>query len=172
MLHTSRRSLVLVAFLALTQVAARIDRLSETERVHYDALRVWMSDKELKTLLKLKTEAERSDWLKTQGYWDRFYKYDERKRQDIHDGRISTGWTQDMVFMAWGPPHERERNLKHTGTGRSETFVYRFEVTADGRLLVWAPKSRETHNARELYRLELVVTEGVVTTITKKPGWD
>jgi len=73
--------------------------------------------------------------------------------------------------MAWGPPHERQRNLKHTGPGRSELFVFRFEVTDDGRVLVWEPKSRETHTARELYRVEAVITEGVVTELTRKAGW-
>jgi hypothetical protein len=169
---SDRRSLVLVALLALTQVAGRIDRLSETERIHYDALRVWMDDRQIKALLKLKTEEERNAWLKAQGFWDRYYQYDERTREQMRDGRVAEGWKQDMVFMTWGPPHERRRNALHTGPGRSELFIYRFEVTDDGRVLVWAPKSKETHNARDLYRIELVIDEGVVSEITRREGWE
>lgn len=166
------RRVLLLAAVALSLTAGKLDRLSDAEQIHYEALRVWMDAKQTKAYLRLKTEAERDAWLKANGLWERFYKYDDRQRAAIHDGHVAVGWTQDMVFMAWGPPHERLRTSGQTTAGRSETFVYRFEVTDDGRVLVWAPKSKETHNARELYRVVLVVNEGVVGKLDQITGWE
>jgi hypothetical protein len=150
----------------------KLDRLTAAERVHFDALRVWMEEPQIKAYLKLKTEAERNAWLRDNGLWDRFYKYDERQRQQIDEGRVAVGWTQDMVFMAWGPPHQRTRNIDPRVAGKSETMTYRFEVTEDGRTLVWAENSKETHNAQELFRYVLLLHNGAVVRVDKAAGWD
>jgi hypothetical protein len=150
----------------------KLDRLEAAERVHFDALRVWMDDKQVKAFLKLKTEPERTAFLRDNGLWDRFYKYDERQRQLIDEGRVMVGWTQDMVFMAWGPPHQRTRNIDPSVAGKSETMTYRFEVAQDGRTLVWAEDSKETHNATELFRYVLLLHNGAVAKVDKVSGWE
>lgn len=162
---------LLLTLLLVTSVAnKKLDRLSDTERDHYHALKVWMTEKEIKDWLKLKTEDERNQWLKDKGYWVRFYQYDERLRQAILDGLVAVGWTQDMVLMSWGPPHERRRNTGRQAQ-RSETLVYRFEVTPEGEVLVWEPDSKTAYLAVDKYRYEVVVDDGVVAELNRKDGW-
>lgn len=151
--------------------AAKVKRLEDREQDHYYALKVWMTDDDRKAFLKLKTPEERDQWLKDKGLWDRFYKYDDEKRSAIVEGDVQVGWKQDMVFMAWGEPASRSR-LPGRPAERSELFIYRFEVDKKGNTLIWRPESNETYKASELYRLELIVDDQVVTEITKKDGWD
>jgi len=148
----------------------KVKRLSAVERDHYYALKVWMEDGERKAYLKNKTEDERNAWLHDNGFWDRFYQYDEAMRQAIIDGDVSDGWTYDQVYMAWGKPHERKR-LTGRKAQRSELLVYRFEVQADGSVVVWQPGSKTAHIAVDLYRIELNVDDGVVTESTRRAGW-
>ena len=99
---------VLLGLLAFG-TAGKLDRLEDAERTHFLALRVFMTEKDQKAFLKLKTTALRDQWLKDHGLWARFYQYDARRREDIADGHVATGWTQDQVFMAWGPPTNARR---------------------------------------------------------------
>jgi hypothetical protein len=161
----------LVALLLFGAGNNKLKRLSSAEQDHYQALKVWMDDKERKSYLKLKTEEERNAWLQEQKLWDRFYQYDKDDREAILSGDVIRGWTQDRVLMAFGAAHNRKR-LTGRNASRSELFTYRFEVTADGEVLVWQPKSKETHNAQRLFRLELTLDDGVVAQIEKTNGWN
>jgi hypothetical protein len=165
------RPLLLAALLVTSFANKKLDRLSDTERDHFHALKVWMDEKEIKAWLKLKTEDERNQWLKDKGYWNRFYQYDERVRQAILDGLVTVGWTQDRMLMAWGAPHERRRNTGRP-TQRSETLVYRFEVTPDGQVLVWEPDSKTAYEAVEKFHYQVIVDDGVVAEMIKVDGWD
>ncbi len=166
---------ILIALIVLGGLSGcmkqKIARLNAAEQSHYYALKVWMDDWEEKAFLKGKTEADRSNWLKEAGYWDRFYKYDSEIRDAIVTGDVKASFTQDQVFMAWGKPHARKRLTGRPAT-RSELLVYRFEVTRDGETLVWAPGSKETFKAMELYQLELYIDDSVVTEILRKNDWD
>lgn len=160
--------------LALTLFAtlgSKLDRLEDYERDHYFALRVYMDKKERKQYLRNKTPEARDQWLKDHGYWERFYKYDERRREAILNGEAAPGWSEDMIFMAWGRPFDRKR-LTGRNASRSVLLVYRFEVAPDGAVLVWVPKSKTTHNAVEKYQLEVYVDDGKVREIKKKDGWE
>lgn len=161
---------VLVTALALSAGNRKLDRLQADERTHYEALKVWMDAKERKAFLKLKTREERDAWLKGQGLWERFYQYDRDQREQIAKGDVHVGWTQDMVYMAWGPPHQR-RKLGLATASRSELFVYRFEVDDEGHVLLWEPGSKETHNATKLFRYELTVLDTRVAEMARKDGW-
>jgi hypothetical protein len=165
------RTYLLTGLVFFSCANKKLDRLSDAERECYDAVRVWMDAKEIKAYLKLKTEEERNQWLKDHKLYDRWYGYDERIRQAIRDGRVTVGMAEDMVLMAWGAPTERRRNTGRPAQ-RSETLVYRFEVSDDGEVLVWAPDSRETQNAVEFYRMHVVIDDGVVAEIEKRKGWD
>ena len=166
---------ILIALIVLSGLSGcmnqKIARLSAVEQSHYNALKVWMDDWEEKSFLKGKTETERSDWLKKAGYWERFYKYDAEIRAAIVNRDVKASFTQDQVFMAWGKPHARKRLTGRPAT-RSELLIYRFEVSRDGETLVWAPGSKETFKALELYQLELYVDDSVVTEILRKNDWD
>lgn len=161
---------VLLASLLLSTAAKR-EPLSPDEQVHFAALKVFLSDKERKTFLKLKTEGERDAWLKAQRLWDRFYALDARQRQDVSEGKVQKGWTDDMVFMAWGAPHERRR-LGVAQASLSELFVYFVEVTSDGKVLLWTPGSQQTHGAVDKYRWELKVFDHKVVAMDRRPGWE
>lgn len=163
-----RRTLVLIAL--LLTAGGKLDRLSSTERDHYDALKVYMTDKDRKAYLKLKTEDARNGWLKERDLWDRFYQYDTRMRDLILRGKVSPGWSVDQVWMAWGKPHER---LAVAGrkAAKSERLIYRFEVDKEGQVFVWTPGSKVTHTAVSKYRQLVTVDDGVVAEIEKKSGW-
>ena len=45
-------------------------------------------------------------------------------------------------------------------------------ITASGEVLVWQPKSKETHSAQRLFRLELTLDDGIVAQIDKLNGWN
>ena len=153
---------------------SKLSRLSTVEREHYEALRVWMSDKEEKAYLKLKTEDLRNAWLHENGqppFWERFYKFEESMRDAILGGEVAVKWPYDAVLMSWGTPHQRMR-LTGRQAIRSQLFVYRFEVMEDGSVLVWTPKSKATYKAVDKYRMEIYVDDNVVTEIVRKQGWD
>lgn len=165
------RGMFMVALLVLGG-ASKLDRLTPVERDHFDALRVWFpSEKDEKVFLKLKTEEERNQWLKDRGYWERFYKYDQAMRDDIVGGLVAMGWPYDAILMAWGAPHQKMRLPGRKAT-RAEMYVYKFEITDDGSVMVWAPKSKESYKAVGKYRMELYVDDGVLTEIVRKEGWD
>ncbi|MCB9663141.1 MAG: hypothetical protein H6732_03440 [Alphaproteobacteria bacterium] len=163
-------TLVLLASLVLG-TAGKLDRLSEAERTHFAALKPFLTDKDQKAYLKLKTEDERNAWLKARRLWDRYYALPERQREDIAAGKVQKGWTDDMVIMAWGSPHERRR-LAVSEASRSELFVYFVEVLSDGKVMLWKPGSKQTHGAVDKYRWELRVYDHEVVQMERRPGWE
>ena len=161
------------ALAALTLgMAGKVDRLEDYEKDHYQALKVWFADKkETKAYLKLKTAGERDQWLKDKGYWDRFYKYDEYEREEILSRQPKIGWTQDMVYMAWGPPYDKVKSTKRTAR-TSEIFKYRVEVTKDGAHMIYTPGSKETYKAVSRYQADLYLDNRKVVEIKKKDDWE
>jgi hypothetical protein len=164
-------TLALASLLLLGSANAKLKRLSPTEAEHYQALKVWMTEDDRKEWLKLKTEDERNAWLQERRLWDRFYDLSKPERDAILAGDVKLGWPLDKVLMAFGPPHLRTRVTGRDAV-RSEQLVYRFEVTPDERVLVWQPKSKATHTAIRLFRLELTIDDGIVTVLDKLDGWD
>ena len=155
-----------------TAEAGKLKKLQQYERDHYQALRVFFRDekKESKMFLKLKTPAERDAWLKTAGYWDKFYKYDEHDRNEILGREPKLGWTQDMLYMAWGPPFQKLKSTKRTASD-TRILVYRMEITKDGDHMVWAPKSKETYKATGRYTAHITLDEYVISEIKEEDGW-
>lgn len=136
----------------------KVKNLSEVEFDHYYALRAYMTEGQKKAYLKLKTEEERNQFLQAIGLWDRFYKYDEGTRALIIAGKVEVGWTKDMLEMAWGIPYDKRR-LAGRAASRSELWVYRFEQTKDGGVLVWEPGSKTQYTATRLFERELTVDD-------------
>ena len=138
---------VKLSFWALTlalstgcSMSSKLKKLDEEEYDHYMALRVYLdrpdargvrSKDERKAFFKNKTRAERDQWLKDKGLWDKFYQYDAHIRDKIVQGAVQVGWDKHMVYQAWGMPFVR-RKLPGRQAQRSELFVYRFEVRKDG----------------------------------------
>lgn len=175
-MRTWRTTIAVIGALALGLVAnnawaGKLKRLSDTELVHFEALKVWFVDGEEKEYLKGKTEEERSTWLKDRGYWDRFYQYDQLKREQIAAGQVGVGWTYDQVYMAWGEPHAKKRMAGRPAT-RSELYIYRFEVDWTGATHVWTPNSKLTRTAIELFQLDVYVDDGRVAEIVRKEDWE
>ena len=169
-----RRLLVLLALplvLGGCSLDSKVKRLSETEFLHYYALRPFMSDDDRAAYLKLKTEEERDQWLKDHKLWDMFYKYDANIRQAIVDGAVQEGWTKDMVYMAWGAPFDSQTLAGRPAT-RSELLVYRFEKHEGGAVLVWAPGSKTEYKAIDFFTREVYIDDNVVSEIKEKKGWD
>ena len=166
--------MMLAGLLLLTPEAHadKFKKLQDYERDHYEALRVYFKDekKETKIWLKLKTPAERDQWLKDAGYWDKFYKYDKFEREAIVAKEPKLGWSQDMVYMAWGPPYTKVKSTKRTA-GDTRILVYRMEVTKDGEHMVWAPKSKETYKAIKRYTTYLTLDDYTITDIREEDGW-
>jgi len=161
----------LLGLTLLGTLGGKLDRLEDYEQDHYYALRVYMDKKERNQYLRNKTPEARDQWLKDHGYWDRFYQYDERRREAIVNGDVAPGWNEDQVFMAWGRPFDRKRLTGRTAA-RSVLLVYRFEVAPDGAVMVWVPGSKVTHNAVDRYQLEVYVDDGKVREIVKKDDWE
>ena len=157
--------------LGMPAQAASTKRLSAEEKDRFVAVRVFMGEKEQKKWLKLKTQEERDGWLKQQGYWDRFYQFDEDTREKIVAGEVDVGWEQDALLMAWGMPHQRKRLTGRPAT-RSEMFVYRFEVDLEGYVTVWKPKSKTAHRAMKLYQVDVVLDDARVSELRRKDRWD
>ena len=86
-------------------------------------------------------------------------------------GDVDLGWGQNMVFMAWGKPYRKKR-LTGRPAARSELFVYRFEVAADGAIMPWIEGSKATYKAVDMYQLEVYVDDDVVTEMVKKDKWE
>ena len=152
--------------------AGSLKKLQAYERDHYEALRVFFKDekKETRIYLGLKTPAERDQWLKDAGYWDKFYKYDEQERAEILGREPKLGWTQDMLYMAWGPPFEKLKSTKRTAAD-TRILVYRMEVTKDGEHMVWAPKSKETYKSVKQYTAHITLDDYVISDIQEEDGW-
>jgi len=159
-------------------MAAKINKLDADEYTHFMALRVYMdppnskgdrSTADRKEFLKLKTRAERDQWLKDKGLWDKFYQYPPHIRQKIADGAVQVGWDKHMVYMSWGRPYKRQKVAGRT-TYRAERFTYRFEVRKDGAHQVWVRNSKDTYAAQRLYIKELIVDDDKVAEMSERPA--
>lgn len=162
--------LALVLLLSACGVDHRVKKLSDVEFQHYYALRPFMAEDQRKAYLRLKTEDERNEFLKSADLWDRFYKYEPHIRKAIVDGAVQTGWTKDMVLMSWGPPYDK-RKLTGRPAPRSELLVYRFEKHEDGTILVFVPGSKTEYRAVDRFTREVYLDNDVVTEIIEKEGW-
>jgi hypothetical protein len=165
---------IVIAFGLITLLSgcgSVVKKLTAGELDHYMALRVWMSEADTKAYSKLKTAEERNTYLQESGYWDRFYQYDKKRREQIIAGEVAKGWMQDQVYMSWGAPHLRKR-LAGRRAVRSEMFVYRFEIDPDGSVYVWEPKSKQTYYAVGKYQIDLTVDDGLVVDMVRKDNWE
>jgi len=156
--------------MGLDAVAGKLDRLSDTERVHWRALRVFVDKDEQKTWLKLKTEEERNAWLKERGYWEKFYQYPENVRKQIVAGDVKKGWNREKLYMAWGQPSERRR-LTGRAASRSERLIYRFEVDKKGFVTVVVDR-RPDYKAVDRYQVDVVVDDDVITELHRRDDWN
>ena len=102
-------------------------RLDDQEFDHWYALRVYMSDEQKKAYLKKKTRDERDAYLQSEKLWDKFYQYEERIRDKIVAGEVQTGWTLEMLEMAWGRPYDQQMAIGRQAV-RSVKYVYKFEL--------------------------------------------
>ena len=157
-------------------MSSKLKKLDSEEYDHYMALRVYLDQPdgsgkrattERKEFFKLKTRAERDQWLKDQGHWDRFYQYEPHIRQKIVDGQVQVGWDKHMVYMAWGRPFLR-RKLPGRQAQRSEMFIYRFEELQNGSHQVWVKGSKDTYKAARLYTKELIVDDDKIAEVREK----
>lgn len=176
MLRTLALIFVAGSLVAGCSLSSKLKKLDDEEYNHYMALRVYMDQPnargerektERKEFLKLKTRAERDQWLKDQDLWDRFYQYEPHIRQKIIDGAVQVGWDKHMVYQSWGYPLIRRR-LPGRQAQRSEMFIYRFEQLADGSHQVWQEGSKDTYKAARLYIKEVVVDDDFVAEIREK----
>lgn len=154
--------------------ADKTKRLSSAEKDHFQALKVYMNKDVRKAFLKLKTEEARNAFLKKKGLWDRYYQYDERLREAILVGDVKVGWPEDAVFMGWGSPVKRF-SLVDRPASLSEEFVYRFEVSPEGDILVWSKESKTAHKASLLYQVQVTVDDGRVARMVRTdcvPNWN
>ena len=156
----------------------KADKLEGDEYQHFMALRVYMDPPnargergvdDRKAFFKLKTRAERDQWLKDKGFWDRFYQYAPHIRQKISEGDVQIGWDKHMVYMAWGRPYKRQKIAGRTAY-RSERFTYRFEVRRDGAHQVWVRNSKDTYQSQKLYIKELIVDDDKIAEIHERPA--
>ena len=152
--------------------------LTDAEFSHYYALRPFMDEDVRKEFLKLKTEKERTAYLKNNhpkgfersNYWDLFYKYDEAQRDAIVAGEVEVGWEREMVYMAWGKPYDRKK-LVGRPAPRSELLEYRFEVLEDGSIMLWSKGSKNTYHAVRRFTKLVIVDDTRVSEIEEKAGW-
>lgn len=142
-------------------------RLNDQEFSHWYALRVYMTEDQKKTYLKLKTTEERDAFLKENQLWNRFYKYDPEIREAIVSGDVQEGWTRDMLEMAWGAPYDRQRAVGRRAE-RSEKFIYRFEQQPDGSVLLWESNSKTQYKAVRLFVREVIIDDDVVVKISER----
>ena len=156
----------------------RVKHLSDVEFTHYYALRPFMSEETRKVYLKLKTEQERNAFLKKHhprgfdrsNYWEIFYKYDAAQRDAIIAGEVEVGWEREMVYMAWGKPYDK-RKLVGRPAPRSELLVYRFEVLADGSVMLWVPGSESTYHSVRRFTKRVIIDDTQVAEIEEQKGW-
>jgi hypothetical protein len=165
-----RSHLLILGALAWLTAGNKLDRLTDAEYSHYRALRVYMDDKERKDFLKLKTTEERDQWLKDAELWDKFYQHPDHIRQLIVEGDVQTGWTRDMVYMAWGAPFQKQR-LTGRPAGRSELLVYRFEIDKDGVATPLVGKKTD-YKAVGHKQIELILDDDIVTEMEDKGDWN
>ena len=162
--------LALLGSLLLSAGCNPIRRLSDGEWDHYRALRVYMTEVETKSFLRIKTEEERNAYLQELGLWDRFYQYPQDVRELILSGEVARGWTKDKLLMAWGKPHDMQR-LTGRDALRSERFIYRFEQLEDGQLVIWSKGSKTAYKAVRLFQQHVVMDDDVVSEIYETTGW-
>ena len=169
------------AFAPTPGMAGGLKNLTEAELDAYHALVPFMTDDQEKLFLKIKLPEERVAYLKEQKLvggsqtaatlYELWYRFDDETRAAITSGDVKTGWSQDMMFMAWGEPFNRNR-LTGRPASRSELFQYRFEVAEDGSVLVWVPKSKESYKSVDAFQLDIYVDDGRITEIIKKDDWE
>ncbi|MEQ1507967.1 MAG: hypothetical protein ABMB14_37410 [Myxococcota bacterium] len=150
--------------------ASKLSRLTEAEYAHYRALRVFMDDDQRSEWLKLKTTEERDAWLHEHNLWDRFYSHPAEVRQQIVEGDVELGWSRDMVYMAWGPPFQKQR-LTGREASRSELLVYRFELDKEGVASPLVGKHAD-YQAVGSHQTELIMDDDVVAEMKEKDHFE
>ena len=139
-------------------------KIGREEFDHWRALRIYMDEDTQKEFRKGKTKEERDQYLKDKGLWDNFYKYEQHIRDQIAAGDVKVGWSEDMLFMSWGQPYDRERIFERDAQ-QSYRLTYRFEELADGAILVWEPKSKTQYKAVRLFQKEVYIDDEKITEI-------
>ncbi|MEQ1565355.1 MAG: hypothetical protein ABMA64_06935 [Myxococcota bacterium] len=162
---------VTLVVVALASAGSKLSRLSDDEYSEYRALRVFMNDDEQKQWLKLKTPEERKAWLEEHGLYQKFWSHDEEVRKQIVEGEVENGWSRDMVYMAWGPPFQKQR-LTGREAERSELLVYRFEIDEDGVATPLYDSKRTNYKAVRQHQTEVYVDDDVVTSMVEKDRWE
>ncbi len=172
---------LILGWIAVGSCAASLKKLTTDEVDALHALQPFMSDDQEKDYVKFKTSDERSAWLKEQkllmgaqtadNLHELWYRFDAEQRASITEGRVEIGWTQDMMFMAWGEPVNRQRLTGRPAT-RSELFNYRFEILEDGSTLVWVPGSKASYKSNDHYQINAYVDDGRVTELVRQAEWD
>ena len=139
-------------------------KIGQEEFDHWRALRIYMDEGTQKEFRKFKTREERDQYLKDKGLWEKFYQYEPHIRDQIAGGDVKTGWSEDMLFMAWGQPYDREKIF---GRNAQESYrlTYRFEELEDGAILVWEPKSKTQYKAVRLFQKEVYIDDGKITEL-------
>jgi hypothetical protein len=170
-----------IAIAVIGSCGASLKKLAPEEVDAYHALSPFMDDAQEKAYLKCKTPEERVQFLKDQkmamgastadNLYDLWYDYDEATRDAITAGDVKVGWTQAMMFMAWGEAYNRMR-LTGRNAERSELFVYRFETAEDGSVFVWVPKSKASYKSVGQFQLDVYMDDGRITDIVKKDAWE
>jgi hypothetical protein len=162
---------LVLAVVALANVGSKISRLTDDEYAEYRALRVFMTEDEEKEWLKLKTGEERTAWLKDHKLYDKYWTLPEEQRKQILAGDVENGWSREMVYMAWGPPFQKQR-LTGRPAGRSELLVYRFEIDKDGSATPLYNTKHTDYQAVRQHQTELYVDDDVVTEMVEKDKWE
>ena len=160
---------VALASLVLLLMGAKLKKLSDTEREHWRALRVFVEKKDQKRWLRLKSEEARNAWLKERGLWDKFYEHEDYVRDQIVSGDVRLGWDRDMLYMAWGAPTQKMR-LTGRNASRSERLVYRFEVDSEGFATVLRGKNPD-YKAVDRYQVNVIVDDDTVAELQELDEW-
>ena len=147
----------------------RVKKLDSEEFKHYYALKVYMEDDARADYLKLKTREERDAYLKKEGLWDRFYSLPPEVQTQVYEGDVQVGWSKEMLLMSWGKPVDSKK-LAGRQAQRSFLYIYRFEQTQEGGLLVWEPGSKTQYKAAALFIRQVTIDDDIVVKIDQKPG--
>ena len=141
-----------------------VKRLEEPEKKHWAALRVFMQEDEKKSFLILKTREERDAYLKDLNLWDKFYSLDEKRREDILNYDVKTGWNQEELLMSWGVPYKKQMEATSKKGVSAERWIYRFEEHVDKKsgqkyVLIWEEYSQTEYKAKRIYTREVIIDD-------------
>ncbi len=123
----------------------------------------WMSEEEIKLLVKMKTTEERQKFLTDLGYWKMWEDIEDEIKPHIIEGKVIEGMNQDEVYMCWDKPKKIRKDFRKSAY--VNVLNYEFEIDRKGREFLLRPDSQTAYKNEVVTKFVYMYNERVFAIV-------